>query len=126
MSDEDLRGETKRNKPSHGRVGSELEDPIEAPQLQVGRPADRGHQRAAQDVQGVPASHTTHSTSHPELTRLSTRSYTLRDTDPSDFASTWEKYIMPLLSDLLQKHCTGDFAIDVHNFPEVSSEAYGE
>jgi hypothetical protein len=30
---------------------------------------------------------------------------------------------MPLLSDLLQKHCTGDFAVDVHNFPEMSSDA---
>jgi hypothetical protein len=35
----------------------------------------------------------------------------------------WEHSILPLLSDLIKQHCTGDFAVDVHNFPERSSEA---
>ncbi|KAK4041986.1 hypothetical protein C8A01DRAFT_44964 [Parachaetomium inaequale] len=82
------------------------------------RPPKQQHQRLT-----PPASHTTQGTSHAELTRLSTREYALRAADPSDFASAWENSIMPLLSDLLQKHCTGDFAVDVHNFPEMSSEA---
>ncbi|KAL2136019.1 hypothetical protein VTI74DRAFT_5906 [Chaetomium olivicolor] len=30
---------------------------------------------------------------------------------------------MPLLADILQRHCTGDFAVDVHNFPEMSRDA---
>jgi hypothetical protein len=35
----------------------------------------------------------------------------------------WEHSILPLLSDLIKQHCTGDFAVDVHNFPERSAEA---
>lgn len=62
-------------------------------------------------------------TSHAELTRLSTRDYSLRAADPSDFASVWEHSILPLLSNLIKQHCTGDFAVDVHNFPERSAEA---
>jgi hypothetical protein len=67
--------------------------------------------------------HAEHGTSHSELTRLSTREYALRAADPSDFASAWEHSILPLLTDVIKKHCTGDFAVDVHNFPERSSEA---
>jgi hypothetical protein len=34
----------------------------------------------------------------------------------------WETLLVPLLGDLLKKHCTGDFGIDVHGFPEASTE----
>ncbi|AEO65650.1 uncharacterized protein THITE_2143328 [Thermothielavioides terrestris NRRL 8126] len=62
-------------------------------------------------------------TSHDELNHLSSRPYSLRVSDPADFASAWETSIIPLLTDLLQKLCTCDFAVDVHNFPEMSSDA---
>lgn len=84
------------------------------------------HQRRQQQLQPIPLkSHTSHGggTSHSELTRLSTRDYSLRTADPSDFASVWEHSILPLLSDLIKQHCTGDFAVDVHNFPERSADA---
>jgi hypothetical protein len=70
-----------------------------------------------------PTAHSSHGTSHSELNRLSTRDYSLRASDPADFASAWENSIVPLLTDLLQKHCSCDFAVDVHNFPEMSSSA---
>ncbi|KAH6628277.1 hypothetical protein F5144DRAFT_492650 [Chaetomium tenue] len=69
------------------------------------------------------AGHAGHGTSHTELTKLSGREYALRASDPSDFASVWEHSILPLLSELIKQHCTGDFAVDVHNFPERSAEA---
>jgi len=62
-------------------------------------------------------------TTHAELTRLSTREYALRASDESDFAWAWETSLVPLLTDLLQRYCTCDFAVDVHNFPEVSGDA---
>ncbi len=72
---------------------------------------------------GDTKSQTTTATTHAELTRLSARAYALRASDPTDFASAWETSIVPRLTDLLQKHCPSDFAVDVHNFPERSSEA---
>lgn len=87
-------------------------------------PAQKQCQQQHQQQHSVPLkSHAGHGTSHSELTRLSNREYALRAADPSDFASVWEHKILPLLSDLIKKHCTGDFAVDVHNFPERSSEA---
>ncbi|KAK4162041.1 hypothetical protein QBC43DRAFT_90615 [Cladorrhinum sp. PSN259] len=62
-------------------------------------------------------------TSSTELSRLSSRPYSLRAYDQADFASVWESTVIPLLTDLLQRYCASDFAVDVHNFPEVSSEA---
>jgi hypothetical protein len=70
-----------------------------------------------------PTAHPSHGTSHSELNHLSTRPYSLRASDSADFASAWENKIVPLLTDLLQKNCSCDFAVDVHNFPEMSSAA---
>ncbi|KAK3987452.1 hypothetical protein QBC44DRAFT_120696 [Cladorrhinum sp. PSN332] len=64
-----------------------------------------------------------HQTSAAELARLSTRPYSLRVNDQADFASVWESTVIPLLTDLLGRYCESDFAVDVHNFPEMSSEA---
>ncbi|KAK4181401.1 hypothetical protein QBC36DRAFT_366921 [Triangularia setosa] len=61
--------------------------------------------------------------SQAELTRLSSRAYALRAEDPSDFASVWESTVIPIITDLLQQHCDSDFAVDVHNFPELSTDA---
>ncbi|KAK3693627.1 hypothetical protein B0T22DRAFT_45581 [Podospora appendiculata] len=63
------------------------------------------------------------STSLEELNRLSSRPYSTRASDPNDFASIWESAVVPVLTELLQKHSNSDFAVDVHNFPEMSGEA---
>ncbi|KAK3335452.1 hypothetical protein B0T19DRAFT_447108 [Cercophora scortea] len=63
------------------------------------------------------------STSQAELNRLSSRPYSARASDAGDFASIWESAVVPVLTELLQKHSNSDFAVDVHNFPEMSSEA---
>ncbi|KAK4659939.1 hypothetical protein QC762_114720 [Podospora pseudocomata] len=62
-------------------------------------------------------------TSQAELGRLSSRSYSLRVGDSNDFASVWESIVIPALTDLLQQYCDSDFAVDVHNFPELSTDA---
>jgi len=61
-------------------------------------------------------------TSEAELTVLSSREYSVRASDPNDFASVWESMI-PALSTLLGDCCKGFFAINVLSFPERSSEA---
>ncbi|GAB1311608.1 hypothetical protein MFIFM68171_01818 [Madurella fahalii] len=76
-----------------------------------------------QRQQPAPSSTTSGATSQAELARLSSRPYSLRAADPSDFASVWEASVVPLLTELLQRHCSGDFTVDVHNFPEVSGES---
>ncbi|KAK4200578.1 hypothetical protein QBC40DRAFT_173528 [Triangularia verruculosa] len=63
------------------------------------------------------------STSQEELTRLSSRPYSLRARDDNDFASVWESTVIPALTNLLQQYCDSDFAVDVHNFPELSTDA---
>jgi hypothetical protein len=60
--------------------------------------------------------------SQQELQRLSARPYSARVGDPEDFASVYEKTLVPLIIDLLQANCDCDFSVDVHNFPELSSE----
>ncbi|KAK4125246.1 hypothetical protein N657DRAFT_360689 [Parathielavia appendiculata] len=70
-----------------------------------------------------PTTHANHGTSHSQLSRLSSRIYAVRTSDPADFAAPWESSIVPLLAELLRKHCSCDFAVDVHNFPERSSSA---
>ncbi|KAK0737507.1 hypothetical protein B0T21DRAFT_166196 [Apiosordaria backusii] len=61
--------------------------------------------------------------SQAELARLSSRPYALRAGDPNDFASVWESTVIPALTSLLQQYCDSDFAVDVHNFPELSTDA---
>ncbi|KAK3363315.1 hypothetical protein B0T25DRAFT_513360 [Lasiosphaeria hispida] len=58
-----------------------------------------------------------------ELGHLSSRSYSVRVSDPNDFASVWESTVVPLITELLHKYGTSSFAVDVHNFPEMSGEA---
>lgn len=102
--------------PEHQDYFLELEHP----------PQRHQHQQPPQQQHHHPIpikSHAGHGTSHAELTLLSAREYALRAADPSDFASVWEHSIVPLLSDVIKQHCTGDFAVDVHNFPERSAEA---
>ncbi|KAK3940545.1 hypothetical protein QBC46DRAFT_260698 [Diplogelasinospora grovesii] len=60
--------------------------------------------------------------SRAELERLSSRPYSTRVLDASDFASAWESAVIPVLSELLQKSCASDFAVDVHNLAEMSSQ----
>ena len=67
--------------------------------------------------------HTSHQITHSDLARLSSRPYSIRVSDPSDFASIWETVVVPRLVDLLQRHRMSEFAVDVHNFPEISSQA---
>ncbi|KAK0671234.1 hypothetical protein QBC41DRAFT_60705 [Cercophora samala] len=62
-------------------------------------------------------------TSQAQLARLSSRSYSLRVGDSNDFASIWESTVIPALTDLLQQYCDSDFAVDVHNFPELCTDA---
>ncbi|KAK4460959.1 hypothetical protein QBC42DRAFT_179653 [Cladorrhinum samala] len=81
-------------------------------------PADSIHQ-----LIGESSSPSSHGTSKEELSRRSSRPYSTRISDQADFASVWEHTVVPLLTDLLQHHCESDFAVDVHNFPEVSSDA---
>ena len=67
----------------------------------------------------------THGTSHEELTRLSARPYDIRASDPSDFASTWESSIVPLLTDLLQKRKSSPSRVQVVNsLGRVASRAF--
>lgn len=61
--------------------------------------------------------------SHAELERLSTRRYSARVADESDFAHVWEKTILPIVLDILQANCDCDFSVDVHNFPELSGDS---
>ena len=69
----------------------------------------------------LPQSHAGYDgTTHTELSRLSSRPYSVRASDPSDFASAWEENIVPLLTKILQ-HYASDFAVDVHTFPEMAS-----
>ncbi|KXX76062.1 hypothetical protein MMYC01_204979 [Madurella mycetomatis] len=80
--------------------------------------------RGPQHQQPTSSPTTSGTTPQAELARLSSRPYSLRTADPSDFASVWEASIVPLLTELLQQwHCNGDFTADVHNFPEVSGES---
>jgi hypothetical protein len=61
--------------------------------------------------------------SRAELSRLSSRPYSLRVADPSDFAHVWETSLIPRLTKTFQQHCTSDYAVDLHGFPELSSDS---
>ncbi|KAH8907978.1 hypothetical protein BR93DRAFT_927009 [Coniochaeta sp. PMI_546] len=61
--------------------------------------------------------------SRAELERRSARPYSARVSDQEDFAHVYERTIVPVVVDILQKHCDSDFSIDVHNFPELSTES---
>lgn len=58
-----------------------------------------------------------------EIERLSARPYSVRVSDPEDFARVWEMTVVPIIIDILQGHYDGDFSVDVHNFPELSSDS---
>jgi hypothetical protein len=57
--------------------------------------------------------------SEESLKRLSARPYSVRVSDPDDFAHVWETTLVPLFTNVLESHCDGDFSVDVHNFPEL-------
>ncbi|KAK3901168.1 hypothetical protein C8A05DRAFT_16608 [Staphylotrichum tortipilum] len=50
------------------------------------------------------------------LASLSARRYSVRATDPSDFAYCWEITMIPWLDDKVLKHWRGDISFDVHAF----------
>lgn len=86
-------------------------------------PSPVDHADSIHQFAGESSSSSSQKTSQEELSRLSSRPYSTRILDQADFASVWESTVVPLLTDLLQRHCESDFAVDVHNFPEVSSDA---
>ncbi|RKU45540.1 hypothetical protein DL546_004927 [Coniochaeta pulveracea] len=57
--------------------------------------------------------------SEESLKRLSARPYSVRMSDPNDFAHAWETTLEPLLVDVLKTHYGGYFSLDVYNFPEL-------
>jgi hypothetical protein len=63
-----------------------------------------------------------HGTSEEELAILSSREYSVRASDPNDFASAWESLI-PAFSTLLNRICKGNFAVNIFSFPERSNGA---